>query len=65
MGNEKNREEIPVYSLSSLFPGQKAKQVNVLDTILIVNYQSQRIGIIVDSVQKFVSVIKKKYATGF
>lgn len=62
---EEEIEEIPVYSLSSLFPGQKAKQVNILDTILIVNYQSQRIGIIVDSVQKFVSVIKKNMPPAF
>jgi len=58
-------EQIPVYSLSSLFPGQKAKSLNVLDTILIVDYQTQRIGIIVDSVQKFVSVIKKNMPPAF
>ena len=62
---EANIEEIPVYSLSSLFPGQKAKKLNILDTILIVDYQSQRIGIIVDSVQKFVSVIKKNMPPAF
>ena len=58
-------EEIPVYYLSSLFPGQKAKKLNILDTILIVDYQSQRIGIIVESVQKFVSVIKKNLPPSF
>ena len=58
-------EQIPVYSLSSLFPDQKAKSMNVLDTILIVDYQTQRIGIIVDSVQKFVSVIKKNMPPAF
>ena len=58
-------EQIPVYSLSSLFPDQKAKSLNVLDTILIVDYQTQRIGIIVDSVQKFVSVIKKNMPPAF
>lgn len=58
-------EQIPVYSLSSLFPGQKAKSINAMDTILIVDYQTQRIGIIVDSVQKFVSVIKKDMPPGF
>ena len=58
-------EEIPVYSLSSLFPGQKTKSLNVMDTILIVDYQSQRIGIIVDSVQKFVSLIKKNLPPAF
>ena len=58
-------EEIPVYNLSSLLPGQKAKNLNILDTILIVDYQSQKIGIIVDSVQKFVSVIKKNLPSSF
>ena len=56
---ESDIEEIPVYSLSSLFPGQKAKMQNALDTIMIVNYQSQKIGIIVDVLLKFVTVIKK------
>ncbi|MBR6079671.1 MAG: response regulator [Treponema sp.] len=36
-----------------------------MDTILIVDYQSQRIGIIVDSVQKFVSLIKKNLPPAF
>ena len=58
-------EEIPVYSLSSLLPGQKIKDLNIMDTILIVDYQSQRIGIIVDSVQKFVSLIKKPLPPAF
>ena len=58
-------EEVPVYYLSSLLPGQKAKTLNITDTILIVDYQSQRIGIIVDSVQKFVSVIKKSLPSCF
>ena len=58
-------EDIPVYYLSSLLPGQKAKNLNILDTILIVDYQAQRIGIIVDSVQKFVSVIKKNLPSSF
>ena len=66
-GNKEDAEieQIPVYSLSSLFPGQKAKSINAMDTILIVDYQTQRIGIIVDSVQKFVSVIKKDMPPGF
>ena len=66
-GNKEDAEieQIPVYSLSSLFPGQKAKSLNAMDTILIVDYQTQRIGIIVDSVQKFVSVIKKDLPPGF
>ena len=66
-GNKEDAEieQIPVYSLSSLFPGQKAKSLNAMDTILIVDYQTQRIGIIVDSVQKFVSVIKQDMPPGF
>ncbi|MBR1639666.1 MAG: response regulator [Treponema sp.] len=63
--DEEKSEEIPVYSLSSLFPDQKAKTQNILDTILIVNYQNQKIGIIVDQVQKFVSVIKKPMPAAF
>ncbi len=58
MGNEKNREEIPVYSLSSLLPGTPIAEHSIMDTILMVNYQAQKVGIIVDSMQKFVSVIK-------
>ena len=66
-GNKEDAEieQIPVYSLSSLLPGQKAKNMNAMDTILIVDYQTQRIGIIVDSVQKFVSVIKKDMPPAF
>ena len=58
MGNEKNREEIPVYSLSSLLPGTPVTELPVMDTILLVNFQNQKVGIIVDEMQKFVSVIK-------
>ena len=58
MGNEKNREEIPVYSLSSLLPGTPITELPVMDTILLVNFQNQKVGIIVDEMQKFVSVIK-------
>ncbi len=63
--DEALKEQLPVYSLSSLFPGQKAKELNAMDTILIVDFQDQRIGIIVDSVQKFVSVIKKNMPPAF
>ncbi|MCR4952499.1 MAG: response regulator [Treponema sp.] len=58
-------EELPVYSLSSLLPGQKIKKQAALDTILLVDYQSQRLGIIVDVVQKFVSVLKKPMPSAF
>ena len=58
-GSERNREEIPVYALSSLLPGKASGTPAVLDSIIIVSFQSQKIGIIVDSIQKFVSLIKK------
>ena len=58
-------ENIPIYYLSSLLPGQAAKKRNVMDTILIVDYQSQKIGIIVDNVIKFASVIKKNMPSSF
>ncbi len=50
---------IPIYFLSSLFPGQMKKKSNGLDTIFIAEYQSQRIGIIVDYMQTFTSIVKK------
>ncbi len=65
MGNEKNREEIPVYSLSSLLPGTPVAEHSVMDTILLVDYQSQKVGIIVDVMQKFVSVIKLPMPASF
>lgn len=58
-GTKTESEEIPVYSISSLLPGKISKTKNVLDTILLADYQSQKVGIIVDSMQKFVSIIKK------
>lgn len=50
---------IPVYFLSSLFPGQRKTTSNGLDTIFIAEYQGQRIGIIVDFMQTFISIVKK------
>ena len=64
-GDEKAREEIPVYSLSSLLPGSPLKERNVLDTIILVNFQSQKIGIMVDAMLKFVSLIKKPLPNAF
>ena len=58
-------EYVPIYYLSSLLPGQAVKNRNVMDTILVVDYQSQKIGIIVDSVMKFASVIKKSMPSSF
>jgi len=62
---EEQTEDVPVYALSSLLPGKKTKHLNILDTILIVNYQNQKIGIIVEAVQKFASVIKKNMPAAF
>ncbi|MBO7637717.1 MAG: response regulator [Treponema sp.] len=66
-GQEEDKvvENIPVYYLSSLLPGHAAVNRNITDTILIVDYQSQRIGIIVESVMKFASVIKKSMPYAF
>lgn len=64
-GTERIREEIPVYSLSSLLPGTPTKEHAVLDSIIIVNFQSHKIGIIVDKMQKFVSLIRKPMPPAF
>ncbi len=64
-GSEKNREEIPVYSLGSLLPGKVKAFKTVLDSIIIVSYQFQKIGIIVDSMYKFVSLIQKPMPPAF
>ena len=64
-GTERIREEIPVYSLSSLLPGTPQKEHAVLDSIILVNYQSHKIGIIVDKMQKFVSLIVKPMPPAF
>ena len=36
-------EDVPIYSLSSLFPGQTPKAHNELDTLLIAEYQGKKI----------------------
>lgn len=64
-GSDEKREEIPIYALSSLLPGTPPAQNPVMDTIILVNYQSQKIGIIVDSMLKFVSLIKKPMPKAF
>lgn len=52
-------ERIPVYALSSLFSEQKAVYRGAVDTILIAEYMHQKVGIIVDEMQKFSSPAKK------
>ena len=63
-GSVEEKIEIPVYSLSSLFPGQ-SEHSTVLDTILLVSYQNQKIGIIVEKMLRFVSLIKKPMPSCF
>lgn len=58
-------ERIPVYSLSSLFPGTKKTVKSDLDTILLAEYQGQKIGIIVDVVHKFAYLVKKPMPAAF
>lgn len=56
---------IPIYSLSSLFPGQTAVEKSSLDTIFIAEYMGQRVGIIVDRLQTSVSIVKKLLPSSF
>lgn len=64
---EEDEQEIliPIYSLSSLFPGQHAVEKNSLDTIFIAEYMGQRVGIIVDRLQTSVSIVKKLLPSSF
>lgn len=56
---------IPIYSLSSLFKDQKEIRTGDSDTILIADYMEQRIGIIVSSVQSYVSLVVKPLPNAF
>jgi len=50
---------IPCFSLSSLFSDQRGALHQDADSILIAEYMEQRIGIIVDQVQQYVSLVVK------
>lgn len=50
---------IPVFALSSLFKTQNGFTHQDSDTILIAEYMEQRIGIIVENVQRYVSLVVK------
>ncbi len=50
---------IPCFSLSSLFYDQRGALHQDADSILIAEYMEQRIGIIVDQVQQYVSLVVK------
>ena len=56
---------IPIYSLSSLLPGQQESHDQVIDTILITEYSGQEIGIIVDHVQKFLTLTNNPLPAAF
>lgn len=52
-------ELIPCFALSSLFPNQHIDIRSNADSILIAEYMEQRIGIIVEQVQQYVSLVVK------
>lgn len=56
---------IPCFSLSSLFSDQKGFVASEADSILIAEYMEQRIGIIVDQVQQYVSLVVKQLPSAF
>ncbi len=60
-----NSTLIPVFSLSSLFKNQKAQKATDADTILIAEYMEQQIGIIVENVQRYASLVVKPLPESF
>lgn len=56
---------IPCFSLSSLFDEQKGNKNQDADSILIAEYMEQRIGIVVEQVQQFVSLVVKPLPNAF
>lgn len=56
---------IPCFSLSTLFDDQKSFYSGDADSILIAEYMEQRIGIIVEEVQQFVSLVVKPLPKSF
>ena len=55
---------IPCFSLSSLFEDQKSTAVLEEEPVLIAEYMEQRIGIIVEQVQQYVSLVVKPLPRG-
>ncbi|MCR4631902.1 MAG: response regulator [Treponema sp.] len=55
---------IPCFSLSSLFEDQKSSSVLEEEPVLIAEYMEQRIGIIVEQVQQYVSLVVKPLPRG-
>lgn len=56
---------IPVFALSSLFKDQKGFVSQESDTILIAEYMEQRVGIVVENVQRYVSLVVKPLPAAF
>ncbi len=56
---------IPCFSLSSLFTEQRGFKNYDADSILIAEYMEQRIGIIVEQVQQYVSLVVKPLPKAF
>ncbi len=56
---------IPCFSLSSLFDAQRGLNERDADSILIAEYMEQRIGIIVEEVQQYVSLVVKPLPRAF
>ena len=56
---------IPVYALSSLFRNQKERKAGDADTILVAEYMEQQIGIIVEQVQRYASLVVKPLPAAF
>lgn len=56
---------IPCFSLSTLFDDRKAVYKQDADSILIAEYMEQRIGIIVEEVQQYVSLVVKPLPRAF
>lgn len=54
-----NNQLIPVYALSSLFKDQHSVKATDADTILIAEYMEQQIGIVVDQVLRYASLVVK------
>lgn len=60
-----NSSLIPVYSLSSLFKEQRSVQSADADTILIAEFMEQQVGIIVENVQRYASLVVKPLPQAF
>ncbi len=56
---------IPVYSLSSLFKNQKVIEPSDSDSILIAEYMEQQVGVIVENVQRYASLVVKPLPKAF